>query len=87
MQCCANGILFDFWFAKRSQGRQWPAVRAIFLDVWTMAIRVIDDIKESVRQSGFSLCRTLRSLTLRLVDPQFATAAHAQEVGHAAYAC
>lgn len=36
--------------------------------IWTAAFRAMDDIKETVRNSGDRLCRTLTSLTIRLCD-------------------
>lgn len=37
--------------------------------LWTMAFRVADDVKESVRGAGLALLRTLISLSVRLCDP------------------
>lgn len=36
--------------------------------IWMAAFRAMDDIKETVRNSGDSLCRSLTSLTIRLCD-------------------
>lgn len=36
--------------------------------IWTAAFRAMDDIKETVRNSGDRLCRTITSLTIRLCD-------------------
>lgn len=55
--------------AGRWQGRRWEDVSATFEDIWVMALRAMDDIKESVRQAAAKLIRTLRGLTLRLCDP------------------
>ena len=41
--------------------------------VWLMTLRAMDDIKESVRQAGLALMRTVKSLTLRLIDPSLAS--------------
>eukprot|EP00873_Tetraselmis_striata_P043262 jgi/Tetstr1/463526/TSEL_008405.t1 len=51
------------------QGRRWEDVSGTFEDIWVMALRAMDDIKESVRQAAAKLIRTLRGLTLRLCDP------------------
>eukprot|EP00951_Prasinocladus_malaysianus_P021327 scaffold176001_cov36-Prasinocladus_malaysianus.AAC.1 len=51
------------------QGRRWEEVSSRFEEVWVMALRAMDDIKESVRQAATKLIRTLRGLTLRLCDP------------------
>lgn len=40
-----------------------------------MALRALDDIKESVRQAALSLARAVRSMSLRLVDQQQSGAA------------
>ena len=52
------------------QGRRWGEVKSKLVDVWTMTLRAVDDIKESVRAAAAVLVKTLRSLTLRLCDPQ-----------------
>ena len=36
--------------------------------MWIAAFRAMDDIKETVRNSGDKLCRAVTSLTLRLCD-------------------
>lgn len=36
--------------------------------IWTAAFRAMDDIKETVRKSGDSLCRAVTTLTIRLCD-------------------
>lgn len=36
--------------------------------IWTAAFRAMDDIKETVRNAGESLCRAATSLTIRLCD-------------------
>lgn len=45
-----------------------------------MMLRAMDDIKESVRQAAIGLARSVRGLTLRMVDPQAATPAGAATV-------
>ncbi len=35
-----------------------------------MMLRAVDDIKESVRVAALALSRTVRGITLRLVDPE-----------------
>ena len=52
------------------QGRRWAEVKTKLSDVWSMTLRAVDDIKESVRAAAAVLVKTLRSLTLRLCDPQ-----------------
>ncbi|KAK9795879.1 hypothetical protein WJX73_005986 [Symbiochloris irregularis] len=59
--CCLS-------LADLFQGRRWPDLQAHFEATWTMALRALDDIKESVRAAAATLARTLRGLTLRLAD-------------------
>lgn len=60
------------------QGRRWPEVESRFEEFWTMTLRALDDIKESVRAAAATLVRTLRGLTLRVADPQLSPPAHAK---------
>ena len=41
-----------------------------FNSIWEMTFRVIDDIKESVRGAALGLAKSLRSLSLRIMDVQ-----------------
>ncbi|KAF5195325.1 Proteasome-associated ecm29, partial [Thalictrum thalictroides] len=50
------------------QGRKFDQVGKHLKRIWTAAFRAMDDIKETVRNSGDSLCRALSSLTIRLCD-------------------
>jgi hypothetical protein len=43
--------------------------------MWTMALRAFDDVKESVRAAAAGLLRSLRGLSLRLMDRQQSPAA------------
>ncbi|PSC71704.1 proteasome-associated ECM29-like protein [Micractinium conductrix] len=52
------------------QGRRWDELAPHFAALWEMTLRVMDDIKESVRVAGVALARSVRGLTLRLVDPE-----------------
>ncbi|KAL3147888.1 hypothetical protein ABBQ32_002606 [Trebouxia sp. C0010 RCD-2024] len=52
------------------QGRRWPELKPWLSDIWSMVLRAVDDIKESVRAAAAVLVKTLRNLTLRLCDPQ-----------------
>lgn len=45
------------------------------LQMWTMALRAFDDVKESVRASAAGLLRSLRGISLRLMDRQQTPAA------------
>ena len=61
------------------QGRRWPELKDKLNDIWTMVLRAVDDIKESVRAAAASLVKTLRNLTLRLCDPQVTSTKEAAE--------
>ena len=50
------------------QGRRWEEVGPHLRSLWSASFRVVDDVKESVRRSGFKLVRSLKSLTCRLTD-------------------
>ncbi|GMH36012.1 hypothetical protein BSKO_03880 [Bryopsis sp. KO-2023] len=50
------------------QGRKWAELGIYMTDIWSMALRVVDDIKESTRQAGWVLMRTLKGITFRLTD-------------------
>lgn len=50
------------------QGRRWDQLGPHLLPAWSMTLRVMDDIKDSVRQAGLALARSLKSVTLRLTD-------------------
>jgi proteasome component ECM29 len=64
------------------QGRRFAELAPHLEEVWTMTLRCLDDIKETVRAQSMALVRCVRSLTLRLVDPQFTSKAEcAQAVG------
>ena len=49
-------------------GRQWEEVAQRFGEMWTMALRALDDIKDSVRVAATSLARSLSALTVRLCN-------------------
>ncbi|KAK9850611.1 hypothetical protein WJX84_005115 [Apatococcus fuscideae] len=59
------------------QGRRWGEVKAQFSNIWEMTFRVIDDIKESVRGAALGLAKSLRSLSLRIMDVQHSSASEA----------
>lgn len=50
------------------QGRKFDQVGKHLKKLWTVAFRALDDIKETVRNSGEKLCRAVTSLTIRLCD-------------------
>ncbi|GAA0159929.1 scaffold/adaptor protein [Lithospermum erythrorhizon] len=50
------------------QGRKFGQVEKELKRIWVVCFRAMDDIKESVRNSGDRLCRAVSSLTVRLCD-------------------
>lgn len=50
------------------QGRKFNQVGKNLKEIWIAAFRAMDDIKETVRNSGDKLCRAVASLTTRLCD-------------------
>lgn len=57
----------DDVFIKMSTAKTTAAVR--LLRLWRVAMRALDDVRLSVRESGETLVRSVRSLTIRLCDP------------------
>lgn len=46
-------------------GRRWPLLAPNFGELWEVALRVADDIKDSVRVNGERLLRSVGNLTQR----------------------
>ncbi|VAI29985.1 unnamed protein product [Triticum turgidum subsp. durum] len=61
------------------QGRRYSQVSKHLIKIWTTTFRAMDDIKETVRNAGDSLCRAVSSLTVRLCDVSLTTASDAKE--------
>ncbi|EFN52702.1 hypothetical protein CHLNCDRAFT_138705 [Chlorella variabilis] len=61
------------------QGRRWGELQPHFEQLWVMTLRVMDDIKESVRQAGIALARSVRGLTLRLADVELTPAGEGRQ--------
>nr|XP_010922049.1 proteasome adapter and scaffold protein ECM29 isoform X3 [Elaeis guineensis] len=61
------------------QGRRFSQVSKHLRRIWTAAFRAMDDIKETVRNSGDSLCRAVSSLTIRLCDVSLTAVSDASE--------
>ncbi|KAK1280870.1 hypothetical protein QJS04_geneDACA015003 [Acorus gramineus] len=59
------------------QGRKFDQVSQHLRRIWVAAFRAMDDIKETVRNSGDSLCRAVSSLTVRLCDISLTSASDA----------
>ena len=55
-------------FSSGGAGKTFDIVENKLAEAWTIAFRVADDIKETVRVKGMMFVKTLRSLSLRLTD-------------------
>uniref|UniRef100_A0A1D1ZQA1 Proteasome component Ecm29 N-terminal domain-containing protein n=1 Tax=Auxenochlorella protothecoides TaxID=3075 RepID=A0A1D1ZQA1_AUXPR len=51
--------------AELARGRGWGDLAPRYQPLWNMGLRVLDDVKESVRAAGLALVRTLRGFALR----------------------
>ena len=60
--CCAA--------ADALSGRPHELIAPHLEQLWTLSLRALDDIKETVRSAATTLARALASNTLRLVDPK-----------------
>lgn len=65
-----NKILLIFPFVKVSKHLR---------KIWITTFRAMDDIKETVRNAGDSLCRAVSLLTVRLCDVSLNTSSDANE--------
>ncbi|KAG0459441.1 hypothetical protein HPP92_022569 [Vanilla planifolia] len=61
------------------QGCKYGQLSKHLRRIWMAAFRAMDDIKETVRNSGDSLCRSLNSLTVRLCDISLTSVSDASE--------
>jgi hypothetical protein len=57
-----------------------PLLPPLSLQLWVMGLRAADDVKESVRGAAGSLVRSLRGISLRIMDAQQSPAAGAARV-------
>ncbi|ERM99116.1 proteasome-associated protein ECM29 homolog isoform X2 [Amborella trichopoda] len=60
-------------------GRKFSQVSKHLKRIWIAAFRAMDDIKETVRNAGDSLCRAVTSLTIRLCDVSLTAASDASQ--------
>lgn len=51
--------------------KTFAQVGPFLADLWERCFKVLDDVKETVRQAAEQLCKALSSLTLRLCDPSY----------------
>lgn len=60
------------------QGRPFPQYEKYYRDIWTSALKVLDDVKGSVREAALRLCMALSNgLVRQLEEGNHATAARA----------
>ncbi|KAL7747635.1 proteasome component M29 [Sorochytrium milnesiophthora] len=52
----------------------------VLTELWHLAFRTLDDIKESVRAAALTTCKTFANLTVRYVDPATVTPAEGEKV-------
>lgn len=61
-------------------GREIALVAPFLEEIWTMVFRALDDIKESVRMSALTTCKSLTTLTVRYCDPHHTAVSQGQKV-------
>ncbi|KAI8907835.1 proteasome stabiliser-domain-containing protein [Gorgonomyces haynaldii] len=61
-------------------GRQIEQLEPYLEEYWTMSFRALDDIKESVRQAGLSVCKALTNTTLKYCDPDYVSIERGQKM-------
>lgn len=87
MQDLLNSVLGREWRVREAscaaisdliQGRPFPQYERYYRDVWTKALKVLDDVKGSVREAALRLCMALsNSLVRQLEEGSHASAAKA----------
>ncbi|KAG5999780.1 hypothetical protein E4U54_001676 [Claviceps lovelessii] len=50
------------------QGRPFPRYEKYYRDIWTNALKVLDDVKGSVREAALKLCMTLSNSLVRQLE-------------------
>ncbi|KAG6267093.1 hypothetical protein E4U49_008366 [Claviceps purpurea] len=50
------------------QGRPFPQYEKYYRDIWTNALKVLDDVKGSVREAALKLCMTLSNTLVRQLE-------------------
>lgn len=77
MQDLLKSILGKEWRAREAscaaisdliQGRPFPQYERFYRDVWTNALKVLDDVKGSVREAALKLCMTLSNSLVRQLE-------------------
>lgn len=62
------------------QGREVDQYEKHLNQIWSLAFKVLDDIKESVRSAAMKLCRTLTNLLIRNLEVGDGTSGRAQKM-------
>eukprot|EP00439_Symbiodinium_sp_Y106_P024089 s1689_g2.t4 len=58
------------------RGRLWSEVSSIFEDVWTIVVKLMDDMEQQIQAVVKPLVRMMRNLTLRLCDVKAPSTVH-----------
>ncbi|KAK4454530.1 proteasome stabiliser-domain-containing protein [Podospora aff. communis PSN243] len=56
-------------------GRPFPKYEPYYKDIWASALKVLDDVKGSVREAAFALCISLNTTLVRQLEESGSTAA------------
>lgn len=56
-------------------GRPFPKYESYYKEIWRSALKVLDDVKGTVRQAAFNLCRSLSNTLVRQLEDSGSTAA------------
>lgn len=77
LQEIMNSITNKLWRVRESsalalaeilRGRRWSEVSDTLPQLWRLAFRSLDDVKESVRAAGQAACARLRTLSIEVCD-------------------
>jgi proteasome component ECM29 len=61
-------------------GKETDLIEPYVEQLWNMAFRALDDIKESVRVAALNTCQTLAKISLKYTDPEFTRASEGQKI-------
>lgn len=83
LQELITGLSSRFWRNRESSCQaltellplqKWTSIQPVFAELWRLALRVADDIKESVLLAGRKLLKILKRITLKYSDPNTTSA-------------
>lgn len=89
MKDVLNGMGDRLWRTRESscnctldllQRREISTLRPYLEQLWMMAFRAMDDIKESVRQAAYNMSKTLTNICVRNCDPSVASAQEGAQI-------